>query len=362
MIPVLRPKLPSVDRLVPYLADIDRSRLYSNFGPHVKALEERLAAHFGSADGTVTTAANATLGLTLALMAQSAPAGTLCVMPAWTFIASANAVTLGGLTPYFVDVDPLSWALDPVTIENEIARAPARVGAVMVVIPFGRPIDVPAWDDFMVRTGLPVVIDAAAAFDSLRVGLAPAVVSLHATKVLGVGEGGFVISRDNAIIRAIRQRSNFGFTAGRHAEVTALNAKLSEYHAAVGLAALDAWTEARAEWMAVAGHYRRALAQSNHINLQPGFGVNWVSSTCVASIEERVHARVLQELTAAGIDWRMWWGSGAHREKAAAHHPRGPLPATENLANMTLGLPFFRDLVEPDVDRIVATMLRTVSA
>ena len=192
-------------------------------------------------------------GLTLTLMAQAAPPGSLCVMPAWTFIASANAAVLAGLTPYFVDVDPLSWALDPTAIEHEIVRAPGRVGAVMLVIPFGRPIDVQAWDDFILQTGLPVVIDAAAAFDSLQIGIAPAVVSLHATKVLGVGEGAFIASRDSAIIRAVRQRSNFGFTAGRHAEVTAFNAKLSEYHAAVGLAALDAWTEARAEWMAVAG-------------------------------------------------------------------------------------------------------------
>ena len=120
MIPILRPKLPTADRIVPYLAEIDRSRLYSNFGPHAEALEERLAAHFGLFGGTVTTVANATLGLTLALMAQAAPPGTLCVMPAWTFVASANAVVLAGLTPYFVDVDPSTWALDPAAIESEL--------------------------------------------------------------------------------------------------------------------------------------------------------------------------------------------------------------------------------------------------
>jgi dTDP-4-amino-4,6-dideoxygalactose transaminase len=99
---------------------------------------------------------------------------------------------LAGLTPYFVDVDPSTWALEPLAIEEEIARPPAAVGAVMVVAPFGRPIDYAAWDEVKDRTGLPVVIHAAAAFDSLQVGEAPAVVSLHATKVLGAGEGGFV--------------------------------------------------------------------------------------------------------------------------------------------------------------------------
>ena len=357
MIPVLRPKLPTADRIAPYLAEIDRSRLYSNFGPHARALEDRLAAHFGGASGTVTTVANATLGLTLALMAQAAPSGTLCVMPAWTFVASAHAVVLAGLTPYFVDVDPSTWALDPAAIESAIARAPARVGAVMVVAPFGRPIDYQDWDEFKVRTGLPVVIDAAAGFNSLQVGQCPAVVSLHATKVIGVGEGGFVASRDTALIRGVRERSNFGFHGGRHAEMAAMNAKLSEYHAAVGLAALDMWNEIRADWMVAAGHYRRALAESNFLNLQPGFGETWISSTCVISIAARVHARVQAELTTAGIDTRMWWGSGVHREQAASHYPRGQLPATENLASVTLGLPLYRDLLERDVQHIATTLI-----
>jgi dTDP-4-amino-4,6-dideoxygalactose transaminase len=361
-IPILRPKLPTADRIAPYLAKIDQSRLYSNFGPHAEALEERLAAHFGLSGGTVTTVTNATLGLTLALMAQAAPPATLCIMPAWTFVASAHAVVLAGLAPYFVDVDPLTWALDPTVVEREIAHAPGRVGAVMVVAPFGRPIGYEEWDEFRLRTGLPVVIDAAAAFDSLEVGQCPAVVSLHATKIIGVGEGGFVASRDTALIRGVRERSNFGFHGGRNAETAAMNAKLSEYHAAVGLAALDIWGEIRADWMAAAGHYRRALAESNSVNLQPGFGETWVSSTCVVSVTERAHAKVQSELASAGIDTRMWWGSGVHRERAVAHCRSGHLSATENLANSTLGLPLYRDLPEQDVQHIVTTMLRAVSA
>ena len=232
----------------------------------------------------------------------------------------------------------------------------------MVVAPFGRPIDYRAWDAFTVRTGLPVVIDAAAGFDSLQVGRCPAVVSLHATKVIGVGEGGFVASRDAALIQSVRERSNFGFHGGRNAESAAMNAKLSEYHAAVGLAALDAWSETRAEWMAVAGHYRRALSGSNVINLQPGFGEAWISSTCVVSIAERARDRVMSELATAGSDTRMWWGNGVHRERAMAQYPRGPLPVTETLASSTLGLPLYRDIAERDVHHIVATMLRAVSA
>jgi dTDP-4-amino-4,6-dideoxygalactose transaminase len=362
VISVLRPKLPPADLLAPYLAAIDDARWYSNFGPCARKFEERLCSHFGLESGATTTVANATLGLTLALAAQDAPAGTLCLMPAWTFVASAQAAVLAGLIPYFVDVDAPTWALDPSAIENEIAQAPAVVGAVMVVAPFGQPIDYAAWDHFKVRAGLPVVIDAAAAFDSLQVGRTPAVVSLHATKIVGVGEGGFVASRDPSIVRAVRQRSNFGFAGHRDAVTAGINAKLSEYHAAIGLASLDMWSETRAAWMSVAEAYRQALAKSNRITMQPGFGERWVSSTCVVSVEARVHAKALEALAAAGIETRQWWGDGAHRHPATAAFPRARLPVTEHLARSTLGLPIYPDLGIDHVRHIAATLVAAASS
>jgi dTDP-4-amino-4,6-dideoxygalactose transaminase len=361
VIPVLRPWLPSEQQLAPYLKAIDQSRVYSNFGPHACEFEERLALRYGLADETVTTVANGTLGLALALMAQDAPSRSLCAMPGWTFAASVNAAVLAGMTPFFVDVDPSTWALDPPAIEQEIARAPAKVGAVMVIAPFGRPIDYSAWDDFKSQSGLAVVIDAAAAFDSVQVGETPAVVSLHATKVLGVGEGGFVACRDVSIIRSVRHRSNFGFDGSRAAAVLGMNAKLSEYHAAVGLAALDTWPETRSGWMTTARAYLQELARSNNISLQPGFGETWITSTCIVTVDEAVSARMQDALAAAGIETRLWWGRGAHNQPAAAHFPRAPLPVTERLARTTFGVPFYRDIEADKVRHVAGSLIAAAS-
>src|SRR5262249_46483453 len=100
-IPIMRPKLPSAERLSAYLESIDASRIYSNFGPLARGSEDRLAEHSGPAHGPVASVANATLGLAIALAIQQPPAATLCVMPAWTFVASAHAAVLAGLAPYF---------------------------------------------------------------------------------------------------------------------------------------------------------------------------------------------------------------------------------------------------------------------
>src|SRR5437588_4582937 len=104
-IPVMHPRLPTAERLLPYLKQIDATQIYSNHGPLSCALEERIAEHFDIPPNSITTVANATLGLALALVAQSPTPGTLCAIPAWTFVASPHAATMAGLVPYFIDVD-----------------------------------------------------------------------------------------------------------------------------------------------------------------------------------------------------------------------------------------------------------------
>jgi len=362
MLPVMRPKLPAADRLVPYLHKIDSTRIYSNYGPLVRSFEDRIAAHYGLARGTITTVANATLGLALALAAQSVEPGTLCAIPAWTFVASAHAAMLAGLIPYFIDVDPVTEVIDPDTVAENIRRAPARVSAVMPVAPFGRPIDIAAWDRFRSRTGVPVVIDAAAGFDSLTPGETPAVVSLHATKVLGVGEGGFVASVDSSLISRISVRANFGFQGSRDAMMPAMNAKLSEYHAAAGHAALDEWTEARGEWVAVADTYRQIFSDAKRLRLPDGFGQSWITSTCVVGLVDGGAARVERALAEGGIGTRRWWGDGAHAHPATAECPRARLPSTEALAHSAISLPMYRDLTAANIRLVAGRVLEACAS
>ena len=348
----MRPQLPLAESVLPYWREIDGARYYSNFGPLERRLKQRIASHFGETPEHVATAANATLGLTLALLAQDVKPGTLCLMPAWTFIASAQAAELAGLKPYFVDVEPETWVLQPHMAREAMRLAPGEVGAVMPVVPFGLPFDYVSWDEFHAETGLPVVIDAAAAFDTLRPGLVPSVVSLHSTKVLGIGEGAFVTTRIDGLATDIERRTNFGFRGSRTSSVAAFNAKLSEYHAAVGLAALDEWPETRADWLRVCGAYREGLSCQDQVVAQPGFGETWVSSVLVVDVLSGDAAPLEQSLNEAGIETRQWWGDGAHAHPSMAPYPRTPLPVTERLARSTLALPLHRDLPLDDVRRV----------
>jgi dTDP-4-amino-4,6-dideoxygalactose transaminase len=344
--------------ITPYLDRLDGSNIYTNFGPLNTEIEDRYAERLGLGKGGVTTVGNATLGLMLGLQLHAPPPQSLCILPAWTFIATPLAVMGAGMTPYFVDVDPLTWELTPEIVEAALRTAPGVVGAIMPVFPFGRiSHSVAVWDEVTARTGIPVVIDAAAAVDTLLPGRSLCVVSLHATKLLGCGEGGFACSTDARLIAKLRSFSSFGFQGTRDAMFPGTNAKMSEYHAAVGLAALDHWPQTRAAFIKVAQGYAHALLRHGSGEVQAGFGSKWVSPTCVVSVGDDRADLLAARLAAEGIETRRWWEGGAHAHPATRHLPRTSLPVTEHLARSTLGLPFHLGVTPADIERI-AQLLR----
>ena len=97
-IPIAVPRMPETDALLPYLRRIDEARYYSNFGPLIGEFEARAASSLGVAPESLTTMSSGTAALTLTFRAGNAAPGTLCLMPAWIFPASAHAAREAGLT------------------------------------------------------------------------------------------------------------------------------------------------------------------------------------------------------------------------------------------------------------------------
>jgi dTDP-4-amino-4,6-dideoxygalactose transaminase len=179
---------------------------------------------------------------------------------------------------------------------------------------------------------------------------------MHATKTVCAGEGGFVATTDADLARRVKRTANFGFFGARVAEVAGLNAKLSEYHAAVGLASLDVWPARRAEYLAAGARLRAALEPLG-CGFLDGFAEKWVSSTCVVRLPPgRRAGDVALALGLEGVTTRAWWGGGCHANPAFANLPREELPVTARLAEGTLGLPFFPDMSEADLAQIARAM------
>jgi dTDP-4-amino-4,6-dideoxygalactose transaminase len=354
-VPVARPNLPAAEALLPYLRRLDEARWYSNFGPLLLEMEDRLAARFGQ-DVRVITGVNATQVLTLTLKAMNLAPGSLCMVPAWTFVATAHAVIAAGLVPFFVDVDPVTWMLDPGAVGEALARAPGPVSAVIPVSAFGAMPDLAAWRSFREATGVAVLVDAAAAFDAADDARLPLVVSLHATKVLGIGEGGYLATTDQGLADRVRQLTTYGFRGTRESHLPATNAKLSEYAAVVGHAALDAWPLDRLRYLRASQLLRIALTGLPQVSFQAGWGSDWVTSVCVVRLPDGAAQHAEQVLTEAGVDTRRWWGDGCHLSPAFAACPSDAVPVTDRLAGSTLGIPFAIDLDAGACGRIAAAL------
>jgi dTDP-4-amino-4,6-dideoxygalactose transaminase len=139
------------------------------------------------------------------------------------------------------------------------------------------------------------------------------------------------------------------------------NGKMSEYHAAVGLAELDAWRDKLAAFEAVAQHYRREMGSvglQERICVSPDVAPNYVLFRCEDSAEAE---RATTSLNRNGIDFRLWYGDGLHRQSYYAHLARDELPVTEKLAPSLLGLPVAPDLGGAAIARVVSALTTAVA-
>lgn len=367
-LPVLRPKLPPAEKVFPYLKRIDGTRLYSNRGPLVRELESRLGKTFRIPPASIRCAASGTQALVGGILAAAGRATARrpkAVVPAFTYVATALAVEACGYEALIADIDATTLMLDP---DELLERSDLdEIGVVVPVAPFGNPVPQACWLEFSRKTGIPVVIDDAAGFDRLEaspepfLGKIPVAVSFHATKAFGCGEGGCVICLDEEMTKKIGQSLNFGFRESRNCEVPSINGKMSEYHAAVGLAELDGWRDKLREFREVAAVYRRHFAEvglGERFRATPEVSAAYALFACEDPAESETLQRALAE---AKIGFRLWYGLGLGNHTHWATPLPEPLPMTERIAPCHVGLPWSMDLEETTIARIVGIVRSAVS-
>jgi dTDP-4-amino-4,6-dideoxygalactose transaminase len=344
LIQCLIPDLPPASELLPFLEMIDQSRRYTNSGPLLKRFERELAPVIGSVDAcSVVAVSSGTSALEIGLGALELPADALVLTPSLSFPATALAVLHSGAQPVFADVDPRRWMLTPQIAKQMLDRI--RIAAIVPVATFGCPQDADAWGDFVTETGIPVLVDAAAALGRQK--LDPRILvaySLHATKPLGVGEGGVLAIGPSALVERSRRLINFGFQFGV-VIARGTNAKLSEYAAAVGLAQLARWPKVRDRRNLLNRAYRDAFAGSM-IEPQHDFE-DAAPATFLVRVPTGGDAAA-QALREVGVE--------THRHPALQGYGPVALPVTDTLADELLGLPFHSHLTLDDVGAVAGKL------
>lgn len=361
---VTRPMLPSLAEVIPLMEEIWASRMLSNNGPMLQRLEAALARHLGVAHLAVVC--NASLGLVMALR-HFGITGEVITSP-FSFLATSHAIRWAGAQPVFADIDPVTLNLDPAAVE---ARITPQTQAILAVHCYGIPCDTAGLSDLARRHGLRLIYDAAHAF-GVRDGNRPlvaegdlSVLSFHATKVFNTFEGGAIICPDAATKAALYRLGNYGIVDDVSVEEVGLNTKMSELHAAMGLALLPHMEGAIAARNRVAARYCRGLAGVAGLRcLCPSdkAGHNSYAFPVRIGPDYPISRDALwQRLKDEGILARRYFhpliSDMAPYAGLASADPAG-LPVAHLASEQVLCLPLYPDLDPADQDRVIATVVR----
>ena len=366
VIPFQRPSLPGASQIDRYLDLSREAHWFSNGGPCWRLLRDRLADRVGAycvpvASGTTgLMAASAALGV---VRSDTRASGAL--MPSFTFLATAQAAIWGGLRPWLIDIDPAHWHMDASCLERALRGRRGDLSLVVAVCAFGSPPPSETrlrWERACRMAEVPLILDSAAAFGAVADDGVPVgaqgdveVVSFHATKPFAIGEGGAVFTRDKALHEKIEITVNFGLRSNRTVAMTAgLNAKMSELHAAVGLAVLD-------EYDSILERRRCAATQ---IQERATAAITWQAG-CERSTWQFVpvafsdvgHRREAEKLCEGKVEVRTYY-QPIHLTEQFDGFPiyDGRLEHTTELHDRVLCLPMANDLSDEEISAIGAIL------
>lgn len=361
-IAVTRSSMPTLEEYVELIEPLWESRWLTNMGILHSRFEEMLGQYLGVP--MISLFANGHLALELALQAFNL-SGEVITTP-FTFASTTHAIVRNGLQPVFCDIRLDDFTIDPSKIEALITD---RTSAIVPVHVYGNPCAVFEIERIASKYGLKVIYDAAHAFGVRFAGRAigtfgdASMFSFHATKVFNSVEGGGVSFADPRIREILYRLKNFGIASEELVDGIGSNAKMSEFHAAMGICNLRHVDEEIAKRRDVHERYESRLGGVSGLRMMlPGDGVDWNFSYCPVLFDETEFGSSRNEIYArlrnAGVHPRKYFYPLTNT--FASYRGRFDVdltPIARHVAKRVLTLPLYPDLDLNDVDRICDCIL-----
>ena len=331
-------------------------------GPYVEAFEQQLAEHTGARHAIgVSSGSDA---LIVPLMALGAGPGDEIITSAFTFFATAGAIVRGGATPVFVDIDPVTFNIDPNRIEEKITDK--TVGIIPVHL-FGQSADMQKINAIAQKHGLWVLEDAAQSIGALHHGAMCGTIgtagtySFYPAKNLGaVGDGGAIVTNDEELAHQIAILRTHGAEPKYYHHVVGGNFRLDAIQAAVlsvKLPHLKGWEEKR---RAAAATYATLLAGSDlYVTPVELPGNHHVFNQYELRVKHGQRDAVAARLQQAEIGHMIYYPVPLHLQQCFAElgGKKGDLPVTEAACEEVIALPI---LVDEETCAEVVSVLQTV--
>ena len=356
-LPFARPARPPLERVIQRLTPSYESGQITN-GALVRELEERIAERLRV--GHVVAVSSCTSGLMLVVQALVAGRPGPVVLPSFTFSASAHAVHWNGRSPRFVDCDPATFQMDLAHVEASLGGASALMGTHV----FGAPCAPESVEKLGAAAGLPVVFDAAHAIGATSNerpigGFGEAeIFSLTPTKPMVGGEGGLIATRDRDLAARLRTGRDYGNPGDYDTRFAGLNARMSEFHAAMALESLALLDGNLARRRDLATRYIDGLRGVPGIRTQvvPVEHVSTYKDFTIAVEADELgidRNQLVAVLATEGIDTRNYFDPPVHRQQAYEDLAPVDLPSTDAVSRSVVSLPLYPDLSVDDIDSVV---------
>ena len=364
IITVTSPLLPSLEEFEPLLKDIWNRHWLTNNGHYHQELEKALAEYLGVEYISLFT--NGTLPLITALQAMRVT-GEVITTP-YSFVATTHSIWWNGLTPVFVDVDPMTGNLDPQKIEEAITP---KTTAIMPVHVYGNPCDIETIQEIADRYGLAVIYDAAHAFNVKLNGRTILdagdmnTLSFHATKTYNTVEGGALICHDARTKKRIDYLKNFGFAGETTVVAPGINSKMDEIRSAYGLCNLKHIDDAIAARKNVSQKYRAVLANVPGISMfaeRSEVTYNYSYFPIFVNEAEYGMSRdaLYEKMKSQNVLGRRYFYpliSDFAMYRGLPSATKDNLPVATKMANEVICLPLHAGLTSEDVERVLNALL-----
>ena len=347
---VTMPTLAPLEEVNELMKGIWESGIMTHNGPLVQRFEKEVCEHLGVPQ--MVACCNGTLALQMAIKALG-KTGEIITTP-FTFIATVSSIMWEHCTPVFVDIDPETLNINPKKIEERIT---CHTVAIMPVHVFGNNCDFEAIEAIAKAHNLPVIYDACHSVGATYKGESVfkqgtiSVTSFHATKMLNTAEGGGVFTLDKEIDEKLRRIRFFGFE--NHADIVedGTNGKMTEVHAAVGLANLKYLDAALADRKRKYAMYKDALSKDSSLSFQKIDGGCNYSYFPVIFKDEEALMKAQTKLNEHHIFPRRYFYPSVNTFTKLV--PYVPMPVSEDIASRILCLPLYYALSEEDMNRII---------
>lgn len=359
MINVTKPYLPDPEKYKRYIDQIFASGQITNNGQLVRQLETSLTTLLGVRNLLVV--ANGTLALQIAYKALALK-GDVITSP-FTFVATASSIIWEGLRPVFADIDAHSLCLDPRSVE---AAFTPETSAIVPVHVFGIPCNVSRLQAVADEHDVKLIYDASHAFGTLLEGRSLlgygdiATLSFHATKLFHTVEGGALVTDDDELFELCKRMRNFGMDGRGDICGLGINAKMSEFHAAMGLCVLDDFSTIQTARRAIYKRYRDGLEGAVLFPGDDSAATNNHGYAPVIFASEAERKAVAGALLENGISARRYFYPSLDE---LGFVPGGsPATRSQDISGRILCLPIFPGLAEADQLRIIGIVRANVSS